>query len=135
MKPYSYNARTIIQGWTRIDMLLALYDRAIASIRAAAHAKQHDDSNAFWEKTLFAQKCLLAIHSGLKPEEHDVAFNISRLVHFAMSKLCDHEFEIAIETLESIRASYEAIREEATQLEHQGTIPALDFSNSLTTTV
>lgn len=127
----AYQIQSMSGGWTRIDMLLALYDRAIVSVRCAQQAKLENQQILFLEKFLDAQKCVLAIHSGLKPDEYELAYEIARLLHFIMTRLCEHEFDEAAYFLEKIRKSFEAIREEATRLENEGQIPPLAFTHDI----
>ncbi|MEQ1905018.1 MAG: hypothetical protein ABL888_12595 [Pirellulaceae bacterium] len=116
-------------------MLLTLYERAIIKIRAAEEAKALVQMNTFWQRLIDAQKYILVIHGGLKTEESEVAFNIGRLLHFAMNRLSEHKFDDACKVLESIRKGFEAIRGEATRLEKQGLIPPLEFAGELNTSV
>ena len=125
-----YPIETMFGGWTRIDMLLALYDRAIASVRGAQIAEKEGNEALFAEKYLDAQKCVLAIHGGLKPDEHDVAYDIARLLHFILTRITEHNFNEAAHFLEKLRSGFEAIHEEATELERQGKIPPLDLASS-----
>ncbi len=106
-------------------MLLALYERAIHNITNAKMAKAQSDESAFARHLIDAQRTILAIHSGLKPDEHDIASNIARLLHFVVSCLQKYEFDDAIKTLSSLHGGFEAIREEANRLEQDGEIPPL----------
>jgi flagellin-specific chaperone FliS len=115
-------------GWTRIDMLLALYDRAIISVRGAQSAQQAGDEAEFAAKFIDAQKCVLAIHGGLKPDEYEIAYDIARLLHFVLTRLSEYNFDEAAHFLEKLRSGFDNIREEATELEKSGQIPALDLS-------
>ncbi len=126
-----YKIETQINGWTRIDMLLALYDRAIVSVRLAHAAEQANSQDIFADKFLDSQRCILAIHSGLKPDEYDMSHNIARLLHFIMTRIGEHNFDEAVHFLEKLRNSFESIREEATKLERDGKIPSLDFAGGL----
>ena len=74
---------------------------------------------------LQAQKALLAIQTGLKPEESEVAFNIARLLHFVLARVADKEFAPAIHVLETLREGFQGIADEANDLEAKGEIPAL----------
>ncbi len=109
-------------------MLLELYDRAILATRAAEEAKL-TDRHQFAENFLEAQKYILAIQSGLNPDDHEIAMNISRLLHFASTQLASHQFAAAIDVLQSLRSGFEAIREEATQLEQEGVIPPINLTS------
>jgi flagellin-specific chaperone FliS len=128
----TYPLQSQLQGWTRIDMLIALYDRAISTVRSLSdHASRSEQTPP--DKFLDAQKCLLAIHAGLKPDESEVAFNVARLIHFVSGELIAFRYDSAIVILESLRNTFESIREEATRLELNGLIPSLENSQSLNT--
>ncbi|HMP79284.1 MAG TPA: flagellar protein FliS [Pirellulaceae bacterium] len=126
----AYQANAVVNGWTRIDMLLAVYDRAIEMTRAAA-AQSDRTQLPFWDKLLGAQKCVLALHSGLKLDECEIAFNVARLLHFVMSQLCEHRFDDALQILESLRSSFEAIRDESNELERLGKIPPVTSTSDV----
>ncbi len=126
-----YQIETMFGGWTRIDMLLALYDRAIASVRGAQMARESGNETLFADKFIDAQKCILAIHGGLKPDEFEIAFDIARLLHFVLTRLGEYDFDESARFLEKLRGSFEAIRDEATQLEKAGKIPPLELSSGL----
>jgi hypothetical protein len=129
----SYPIQSQLQGWTRIDMLIALYDRAIASVRSLSETSPETSPGMHSEKFLDTQKCLLAIHAGLKPEESEVAFNVARLIHFVAGEVTACRYETAVSVLETLRNGFEAVREEATRLELDGKIPPLENSQSLNT--
>jgi flagellar secretion chaperone FliS len=129
----SYAIQSQLHGWTRIDMLIAIYDRAISSIQSLAQEQSLQSSAPFQGKFLEAQKCLLAIHAGINPAENEIGYNIARLIHFVSNELSSHRFGNAASILESIRNGFDAIREEATRLELEGKIPSLEHSQSLNT--
>lgn len=121
-----YSTESQIGGWTRIDMLLHVYDRAIVALESVIQARQANQQSILNQRSLEFGKCMLAIHAGLKPEENEIAFNIARLIHFVQDQFCQQNFDNAREILESIRNGYAAIRDQAVELEMQGKIPALD---------
>ncbi len=130
-----HSVSTLFSGCTRIDLLLTLYEKAIIGIRAAEEAQKTNQQNTFWQKLIDAQKCILVIHGGLKTDESEVAFNINRLLHFAMNRLWENKFDDACNVLESIRKGFESIRGEATLLEKEGVIPPLEFTCELNASV
>ena len=130
-----YSLETMVSGWTRIDMLIALYDRSIANIRSAQLAKETNDTQLMTNKLIEANKFILALHSGLNTEEEPIAANIARLLNFVMLRLEEHNFEEAIRFLQKLQTSFEQIREEATVLEKSGSIPPLNSARELNTVV
>ena len=125
IKDYKDN-EILFCGWTRIEMMLALYDRSISNVENAKEAYECDDKKeSFSSHYMNAQKTVLAIHSGLKPDEHEVAFNIARLLHFVLYCLEEYKFDDAIKVLTSLKSGFEQIRIEANELEHDGLIPQL----------
>lgn len=119
-----------ISGLSRIDTLLEIYDCAISSFQQAKMAMAKQDDGAFVQNFLKGQKAILAIHSGLKPDEHDVAFNVARLLHFVLQKIEDRNFDDALAVLTSLRSGFAAIQDEANQLEKSGQIPKVPQSDA-----
>lgn len=131
----NYSLETTVSGWTRIDMLIALYDRSIANIRFAQLAKQSNDTRLMTNKLIETNKFILALHSGLNIEQDRVAVDVARLLNFVMLRLEEQNFEEAIYFLEKLQSTFEQIREEATALEKSGKIPPLNSSRGLNTVV
>ena len=134
MDPYqNYSAESMVNGWTRIDMLLALYDHSISTIRCAQRVSGSNDRTGFANKLIEANKCLLALHSGLDTEGNQMAVDIARLLNFVMLRLEEHNFDEAVHFLEKLRTTFEQIREEASDLENSGKIPPLNTQRGLNT--
>jgi len=129
----NYSVETMVNGWTRIDMLLALYDQAISTIRGAQRAKHSNNSELFTNRLIEANKYILALHSGLDTEGNQVAIDIARLLNFVMLRLGEQNFDEAIYFLEKLQTTFEQIREEATNLEKTGQIPPLNTQRGLNT--
>jgi len=129
-----YQIQSMFNGWTRIDMLLALYDRAIVSTRQAQAAHDADDQGVYAEKFIDAQRTILAIHSGLKPDEYELSHNIARLLHFISVRLGEKNFDEAVRFLEKLRHGFEQIREEATKLELAGKLPSFELNGHVNQT-
>ena len=129
-KNQGYRLETQFGGWTRIDMLLAIYDKAIVAARALQVAASEGDEPKAVEKLIEAQKCILAIHAGLKPDEHDIAYNIARLLNFVLMQLEEKQYENAVTFLEKLRDGFAAIYDEAVELEKNGNIPPFHIQTS-----
>ena len=129
----NYSLETMVNGWTRIDMLLALYDRAIAAIEFAKLAKQSDDTGLMTNQLIEANKFLLGLHSGLDTENDQVAVDVARLLNFVMLRLEEQNFDEAIHFLSKLQSTFEQIRDEASSLEKAGKIPPLAQNHGLNT--
>lgn len=127
----SYNKQVLFGGWTRIDMLIQLYDRAIASLEGTSEALKVGDDATYTRLFLDAQKTILAIHTGLKPDEYEIAFNVARLLHFVLSSIEQKKFEDAILILQNLRDGFDGIAEEANELEKTGQVPAFETHDEL----
>jgi flagellin-specific chaperone FliS len=124
---------SMINGWTRIDMLLALYERCIDSVQAAKVAQQNENDSSMRVFILEAQKTILALHSGLKTDEDEVAQNIARLLNFILLRIEEQEFDEANRFLEQLHGSFLQIREAAVELEAKGVIPPISNANVIDT--
>ena len=127
----AYNKQALFGGWTRVEMLLQLYDRAIKALQNAELALELDQQDAFVTHYIESQKVLLAIHSGLKPDEYEVAFNVARLLHFVLGCIGERNFKDAIKILGELRNGFAAIAHDANELEKCGEIPAMEDHDDL----
>ena len=121
----------MVQGWTRIEMLVALYDRAITTIQFAQFAEQQHDEPLMTSKLLEANRFVLGLHAGLNPENCEIAQNIGRLLNFVMLRLEERKFDEAVHFLQKLKSSFEEIQEEAVALEKSGQIPPLSADPGL----
>ena len=130
----AYKKQSLTGGWTRVEMLLQLYDRAIGSIDACKAAHSDEDNIAYAIHLLDSQRVILAINAGLKPGESEVAFNIARLLHFVLSAMEQKDFDAAERVLHELRAGFAAVADEANQLERDGQIPPIPDDDSYCST-
>lgn len=121
----NYQRTSIKAGWTRVDMLLMLYDRAINAVESCEIAFEADEKPALVKHELNLRKTVMTIHAGLKPDEDEVAFNIARLLHFAMVQYDQRDFATCKKVFSEIRNGFAQIADEANELERQGNIPSL----------
>ena len=126
----NYKKQDMFAGWTRIDMLLRIYDNAIESLTSSERFHSEENVLEYTKSVAASQKAVLAIHAGLKPDEHDVAFNVARLLHFVLQKIESNEFKDAIMVLENLRSGFTQIEEEARILELSGHIPPIQNSET-----
>lgn len=130
-KMNAYGQQITIAGWTRIEMLLAIYDKAIEELSGAQLAADNaSEQTVYATHVLSAQKAILAIHAGLKPDEDEIAYNVARLLHFVLKCIEDGNIADAIKIMTNMRSGFAAIQEEANQLEASGQIPPLQESDA-----
>ena len=125
----AYQKTSIQGGWSRIDLLLMLYDRALNAVEACEIAFEADDQVAFVKHELTTRKTIMAILAGLKPDESEVAFNIARLLHYVTFTFDQRNFAAAKKILGQIHEGFSQIEQEANELENQGVIEPLPESD------
>jgi hypothetical protein len=118
-----YKKQSLSFGWTRIEMLLEVYDHAITALEGSQAAADRQDATAFANHYVAAQKAMLAIHSGLEPHKDQVAYNVACLLHFALDCCQQRNFADTIKVLKELRTGFAAVAEEVNQLERDGTLP------------
>lgn len=125
--PHPYQSQTTAT-WTRIDMLLALYREAESSLRSTINSLHTGDDVQSTCEQVRGIKLLLALIDGIRPETDDVARNIHRLCLFVLDQVSMgtlDSFENGLRVLVTLKESFEAIADEARQLESSGEIPPL----------
>jgi flagellin-specific chaperone FliS len=131
MNPYSaYRKNEPSTGWTRIDLLLALYDGAIERIEKAEAMIQRGDRAGASPLAAKAQLIVTELAAGVRTEVNpDTATNTLRLYEFVVHQLKDLKPEgllSARRVLKTLREGFEAIRIEASDMERNGHFPAAE---------
>ncbi len=118
-------------GWTRIEMLLAIYDGAIDKIGKAQAALENNENALVEEHRLAAQKLVMQLISGIDLQFGDLASQMHTLCIHVATEL-NHATAGSLSHCDSIlrklREGFEGIREEAIVLESNGDIPGLRLS-------
>ena len=111
-------------AWTRIDMVLALYDGAITTLAQLVEAiKSEDDTDAL---KIRASKIVLGICHGLDLDYGELPLMIARLCQYVNEQIWNGDatgVEHAMKQLENVRESYLQIRDHAAELERNGATP------------
>ncbi len=124
----------VTNGWTRIDMLLALYDAIVDSLSSAEEAQAEQNESRLAQEMLRAQRVMLGILAGLDHDRHELAGEIGRLCHFALDRISHRDFTAARHVLSPLKEAFEEISEQAHELERTGATPPLEQNQSLNVT-
>lgn len=128
MDPRLAYRRNTQSGWTRIEMLLAIYDGVIDSIDSGIAAMREGRTQDYPTAQLRAiERCLLLI-SGIDTDASSTAVQIYQLCVFCLGQLKTMEiapWEDARRIISTLREGFQAIREEGNQLEASGAITSL----------
>lgn len=128
MNPYAKYQEQTSPCWTRIDMLLALYDGAIErgeQALAALVQPASGDARPLIRKT---RTIVMGLVSGIIPDGDPVTTNILRLLEYVLHALEQEKIEDvrgALTVLQTLREGFQQIREEAAALERSGALAAI----------
>lgn len=121
-------------AWTRIEMLLAIYDGAIDRIGKAQTAMESGDCALVEENRLAAQKLVVQLISGidlqfgtLAAQIHNLCIHVASELNNATPKSLSHSASV----LWKLREGFEGIREEAITLESTGELPGLRIDSDV----
>lgn len=120
-------------AWTRVDMLLALYDASLTAVEAGLAKAQAGDQNSLVDSRFRAQRLIAELISGIDAERGELPRNIQRLLAYCLDQICgetEPQWAAAARVLTQLRDSFRAIRDEAVQLEQTGQIPPLELASS-----
>lgn len=129
MNPYrAYRRPEPSAGWTRIDLLLALYDGALDRLERADAALRAGDRNAAVTALAKAQLILAELAAGVRLDgNEETGTNLLRLYEFAAHQLREPRADgvaAARKVLATLREGFQAIRAEAADLERSGRLEA-----------
>lgn len=117
-------------GWTRMDMLLALYDKALERLdRAEAAIRANDPTTAVPQlaKTqLIVTELAAGVRVEVNPEANTAILRLYEFIAHELAHATIEGIENARKILRTLREGFEAIRVEANELERSGQLPAAD---------
>jgi flagellar protein FliS len=122
---------------TRIDLILALYRKALDHLaRARAALADRSPAEALPHLTR-TQLIVVAIASGLPAHKDEAATNFLRLYEFVAHQMALgtlDSVDAAARVLSTLLKGFENVREQALSLESQGAIPPLDRDHMVSVT-
>ena len=128
MNPHNkYRTATAI-SWTRIDMLLLIYENAIESLDRGIAVLESDDHSDLMFARVEAQRRILLIAEGLSVDEDPTAAHIMNLCVFILDQLASDDLEkwkTSLKLIETLHEGFQQIADEARELERKGSIPQL----------
>lgn len=129
MNPHQHYRRTSSWGWTRIDMLIHIYNHTINSLETGADMLQAGKSaEEMVAARLDAQKKILLISDGLAVEKDDTAISVMQLCVFALDQIQTDSVDAwraAARVLSTVREGFVEVQETVRAAEQAGEIPPL----------
>lgn len=130
MNPYQkYRHQDVAANWTRMDLLLALYDKALERLDRAEVAVRADDLTTAIAQLAKTQLIVTALAAGVRVDVNpEMNTNMLRLYEYAVNELSQPRIEgieNARKVLHTLREGFEGIRVEANEMERTGKIPSL----------
>ena len=116
-------------AWTRIDMLLLIYDQAVATLSEGARLLENNRLAELHPVSLKAMRTLLMIADGLNLDQGELPAQVMRLVVFSLDQIktqSPQAWRDAARVMSTLREGFQEIQEQARQDEYAGRIPALD---------
>lgn len=125
MNPYyAYRRQEEAAGITRVDLVLALYDKALERLDRAERSLTAGDEPAAVAQLIKVQLTVGELASGVRLEgNEEVGANMLRLYEFVANELrtpAAAGIRNARTVLATLREGFEAVREEANALERSG---------------
>jgi flagellar secretion chaperone FliS len=129
MNPYAKYIQQPSPCWTRIDMLLALFDGAVERCEQVVAALERQDGEAAQPLLNKARLIVCGLVSGVVADGDPVTTNILRLYEYVLHSLGQggiEEVRGALTVLRTLREGFQEARPEAVALERNGVIPPID---------
>jgi len=125
-KPVSAYEQSRALGWTRIDLILAVFDGIVRQLELARARLKANDMRAADDLLARARIGISALAGGCGG--NDQSANFARLYDYLLRHLSQSDaghISDALGILGTLRAGFEAVRGQARDLERQGIIAAL----------
>lgn len=118
------------QSWTRVDMLLALYDKSLLAIDAGIVVLSAERTIEVPPARVQVQRLLLGLIDGMDIEKDETSQNLARLLMFSIRKTGTDDvqgWQDARRIVQTLREAFAGVRDEAVQAERLGEIPPIDW--------
>jgi flagellar protein FliS len=128
MQPRQSYQAAASMSWTRIDMLLKIYDHALTALASGADAITTGQEQQVLESRFQAQKAILLLCDGLDLEQGELPQRIMQLCAFSLEKIASNnvdDWNAVHGVLGNVRDGFAQIRDEANRLENARVIPPL----------
>ncbi|MCA9033717.1 MAG: hypothetical protein KDA91_01245 [Planctomycetaceae bacterium] len=118
-------------SWTRIDMLLLIYEKAVHHLTDGVHLIEKGDTKSLILKRLSVQRVVLMIMEGIDPqfEESEIPRQILRICRYVIERTESDsldDWRSALNVIQTIREGFQAVQDDARAAEYSGLVPALD---------
>ncbi|MFV0443361.1 MAG: hypothetical protein ACK5Q5_07305 [Planctomycetaceae bacterium] len=131
MHPHNAYRRSRAETWTRIEMLLEIYDACLTSLHAGRDALQHTPTSQLAPQIILkAQQRLLLLLEGVNVQHNPSGVPMQQLLSACVQWVARPDirgWQAAIRIITQFREAFQTIRAEASQLELTGAIPPLDW--------
>jgi flagellar secretion chaperone FliS len=125
-------------GFTRIDLLLALYDKALERMDTAADALDRNDPATAIPQLSKTQLIVNELAAGVRvevnPESNTNLLRLYEFVSHELAKATVPAIRGAQKLLRTLREGFEAVRAEANELERSGQLAKADQLQMVLTT-
>ena len=117
-------------AWTRMDLVLALYDKALERLDRAEASLAAGEEHPAVQQLLKVQFTLTELSAGVVVDANpELGTNLLRLYEFVAHQLSSPNVEgirTARKILGTLREGFEAVREEGNAVERRGAVPAAE---------
>ncbi len=116
-------------SWTRIDMLLMVYEKAVQSVQEGVLLLQEGRSDELAVSQMKVQRALMTIADGLNPQVDDTPAQIAQLCLFVLEQTSTRSLDAwqsSLEVMQTLHEGFVQIQDQAREAEYSGKIPALD---------
>ncbi len=130
MNPHSTYKTAKAISWTRIDMLLLIYENAIEALDKGIEVIESGNLSELLFQRIDAQRKILLIAEGLSIDEDATAAHIMNICVFILDQIGTDSLEnwkSSLKLIETLHEGFEEIAEEARELERKGQIPQLQI--------
>lgn len=131
MNPHTRYRTSTAYSWTRIDMLLMIYEKLVHALQEGVRLLEKQQTSELVPVRIQVQRCITLIADGLDLSAGDVPRNVARLCLFTVDNTRADSLEgwqASLRVMSQVRDGFQQIQDEARELEHSGKIPALDLA-------
>lgn len=117
--------------WTRIELLLELFDATLLTLERARSAEERGEEQVVTRELIEAQRLVAGLIAAINPESDELSAQLGPLYLFIVQRIGARDIVPAVRVLSTLRDGFEGIRPQAIALELAGGFPRLSAHSAI----
>jgi flagellin-specific chaperone FliS len=117
--------------WTRIEMLLELFDTTLLTLERARSAEERGEEQIVTRELIAAQRLVAGLIAAINPESGELSAQLGPMYLFIVERIGARDIAPAVRVLSTLRDAFEGIRPQAIAMELTAGFPGASTRSAI----